>query len=187
MTTYTHFADADGVIDAPAETIFDFLDDHANLSSHMSESSWMMFGSTMNIYMDEHRTRAVGSKFGFTGRVVGIPLSVDELVVWREPPHSKSWETIGEPLLWVIGRYKMGFDLTPRPAGTALRVFIKYLRPSAGLPWFLGVLFGGIYARWCTRQMVTDAQKHFAPLLTDQAADALKRPVGKIRVPSRSK
>jgi hypothetical protein len=89
-------------------------------------------------------------------------LSVDEVVASREPPVGKSWETIGEPRLWVIGRYRMGFELSPKPAGTTLRVFIEYLRPASGLPRLLGRFFGGTYARWCTRQMVTDAQKHFA-------------------------
>jgi hypothetical protein len=170
MTTYSHAADATGAIDVPAETIFEFLDDHSNLSSHMSESSWMMLGSTMDIYMDERRTRSVGSKFGFTGRILGIPLSVDEVVASREPPVGKSWETIGEPHLWVIGRYRMGFELTPNPAGTTLRVFIQYLRPASGLPRLLGRFFGGTYARWCTRQMVSDAQKHFARALPHKEA-----------------
>lgn len=162
MTTYSHSADAVGTIDAPAENVFTFLDDHSNLSSHMSKSSWMMLGSTMHIYMDEHRTRSVGSRFGFTGSIFGIPLSVDEAVRLRKPPIRKIWETVREPNLWVIGSYRMGFELTPRPAGTALRASIEYLRPAAGPPRFLGLLFGGAYARWCTRQMVTDAQRHFA-------------------------
>jgi hypothetical protein len=172
MTAYSHAADATGAIDAPAETVFEFLDDQSNLSSHMSESSWMMLGSTLDIHMDERRTRSVGSKFGFTGRILGIPLSVDETVTSREPPLSKTWETIGEPNLWVIGRYKMGFELSPRPAGTMLRVFIEYLRPWSGLPRLLGLFFGGTYARWCTRQMVTDAQKHFARRVLDQTDTA---------------
>jgi hypothetical protein len=45
MTASSHAADATGAIDAPAETVFEFLDDQSNLSSHMSESSWMMLGS----------------------------------------------------------------------------------------------------------------------------------------------
>lgn len=176
MTTYTHFADAVGTIEVPADVVFDFLDDQANLSSHMSKSSWMMLGTTMHIYMDQLQTRAVGSKFGFTGRILGIPLSVDEVVTGREPLLRKVWETVGEPNLWVIGRYRMGFELTPRPAGATLRVFIEYLRPAVGLSRFLGLLFAGTYARWCTRQMVTDAQKHFAQSSPDRETVAHHRP-----------
>ncbi len=184
MTTYRHSADAVGTIDAAAETAFAFLDDHSNVSSHMSKSSWMMLGSTMHIYMDEFGTRSVGSRFGFTGRILGIPLSVDEVVSLREPPIRKIWETVREPHLWVIGSYRMGFELTPRPDGTALRVSIEYLLPAAGLPRLLGRLFGGAYARWCTRQMVTDAQKHFARLrggAADRARTAGAHPLERSR------
>ena len=162
MGPYTYFADAVGKIAAPPETIFDFLDDQSNLASHMSKSSWMTLGTTMEIYMGDKRTREIGSKFGFTGRILGIPLSVDEVVTDREPPLRKSWQTTSEPTLWVIGQYKMGLELTPQADGSQLRVFIEYARPSTGVPRVLGLLFGKIYARWCTGQMVSDAQKHFA-------------------------
>ena len=161
MSPYPSFADAVGDIAAPPEAIFDFLDDQSNLSSHMGKSSWMMLETTMDIYMDDKRTRSIGSKFGFTGRILGVPLSVDEVVTTREPPLRKSWQTTSEPRLWVIGQYKMGLELSPQPVGAQLRVFIEYAAPKAGIPRVLGLLFGKMYARWCTRQMVTDAQKHF--------------------------
>jgi len=28
-----------------------------------------------------------------------------------DPPRSKVWGTVGEPALWVIGRYRMGFRI----------------------------------------------------------------------------
>ena len=89
---------------------------------------------------------------------------MDEVVTNREPPLRKSWQTTSEPKLWVIGQYKMGLELTPQADGSQLRVFIEYARPRAGIPSVLGLLFGKVYARWCTGQMVTDAQKHFAVL-----------------------
>ncbi|CAN7378904.1 SRPBCC family protein [Pararhizobium sp. LjRoot235] len=161
MSLYPHSADSIGSVAAPVETVFEFLDDHSNLSRHMGKSSWMMLGTSMDIYMDSRRTRAVGSRFGFRGRILGIPLWVDEVVTIRDPPIRKIWEAIGELHLWVIGRYKMGFELTAEPGGTTLRVFIEYERPVDGFPRLMGILLGGTYARWCTRQMVTDAQKHF--------------------------
>jgi len=41
------------------------------------------------------------------GRMLGIPLYVEGKVVQREPPNLKALETIGEPHLLVIGRYRM--------------------------------------------------------------------------------
>jgi hypothetical protein len=61
----------------------------------------------------------------------------------------------------VIGRYRMGYEITPRGEASLLRVFIDYGLPDS-LParWF-GRMFGGLYARWCTRRMADDAAKHF--------------------------
>ena len=69
---------------------------------------------------------------------------------------------MGAPRLLVIGPYRMGFEVTPRGSGALLRVFIDYAVPT---PWperWLGRLFGGYYAHWCTQSMVDDAVRHFA-------------------------
>lgn len=162
MTEYPDFAEARGTVDAPAMVVFDFLDDQANLSAHMSQSSGMMLGSTMDIRMEPDHTRRVGSKFGFTGSIFGIPLAVDEVVTGRVPPSEKTWETTEEPHLWVIGRYQMGFELAPEGQQSSLRVYIRYALPERGFERLLGRMLGRTYAKWCTRQMVSDAQKHFS-------------------------
>ena len=114
----------------------------------------------------------VGSKFGFKGAILGIPLAVDEVVTQREPPQRKVWDTLGEPKLWVVGRYRMGFEITPQNIAVRLRVFIEYALPRAGLPRVLGVLCGSIYARWCTKRMVSDAERHFRHVGTGPAMSA---------------
>jgi len=164
MSAFPRYADATTTISTPALRLFGFLDDHNNLSSHMREPSLMMLGSRMDAYLDRARTRAVGSRFGFKGAILGIPLWVDEIVTERELPRRKAWETTGEPGLWVIGRYRMGFEITPVSSGARLRVYIEYALPERGLPRLLGTLFGGMYAHWCTRRMVDDAKHHFAEL-----------------------
>lgn len=162
MGGYAKYTEASGVIGASPTAIYEFLDDQSNLSAHMRQSSGMMLGSSMDIHMEADHTRRVGSRFGFTGRVLGVPLGVEEVVTSREPPFSKTWETIREPRLWVIGRYMMGFELSPRgTAGTTLRVYIRYDLPVGRFTRLLGHMFGRFYAAWCTRQMVVDAQKHF--------------------------
>jgi hypothetical protein len=161
MTSYPFSAEARGIVEAPAEVVFAFLDDQENLSSHMSKPSGMMLGTTMKIVMEPDHTRRVGSRFGFTGSVLGVPLRVDEIVTSRVPPSSKTWETTAEPILWVIGQYGMGFELVPHGPRTELRVYIRYARPRGILGGILGWLFGPAYARWCTGVMVDDAAKHF--------------------------
>lgn len=69
---------------------------------------------------------------------------------------------MGSPKLLVIGHYRMGFELSPRGKDSLLRVFIEYALPVKAPARWLGRLFGGYYARWCTQWMVDDAVKHFS-------------------------
>ena len=116
----------------------------------------------MAISVDAGRFRSVGSRLRLSGRVFGIMLNVEEVIVDHQPPYRKSWETIGEPRLLVIGGYRMTFELASRGTNTAIRVSIEYGRPARGFPHVLGALFAVYYARWCTRCMVVDAIQHFA-------------------------
>lgn len=148
-------------IEAPAEAVFGYLDDPRNLSAHMEQPSWAMMGSRMEVHMDARGTRSVGSKFGFAGSFLGIPLSVEEIVTERDPPRAKAWATVGEPTLWVVGRYRMGFTIVPRSASSLLTVFIDYDLPEGPGTRALGWLLGEFYAGWCTRRMAAGAARHF--------------------------
>jgi uncharacterized membrane protein len=149
-------------ISAPAEQVFALVDDQRLLSSHMSQSSWKMGGGKMTIDLDANRGQAVGSKIRMAGSAFGIKLFVEEVVTERIVPREKIWETIDEPKLLVIGHYRMGFEITPDETRSRLRVFIDYALPAFGFSRWLGMLVGPFYARWCTRQIVSDAQRFFA-------------------------
>ena len=157
-------------IAAEPELVFDYLDNHANLSSHMSRRSWMMFGTRMDLFMDGGGVKTLGSRFGFSGKVFGLPLRVEQRVVERRPPFMKAWETVGNPRLWVIGPYRMGFEICPAAHGVRLTVFLDYDLPTAGMPWLLGQLFGRAYGRWCVARMVSDAAAHFGNVSQGRAA-----------------
>ena len=148
-------------VNAAAGDIFTLLDDHSRLSAHMTKPSWMMAGSVMTLEFDAAKGRAVGAFIRLTGRVLGIPLSVEEVVTERNPPFRKVWNTIGKPQLMVIGAYRMGYEITPRTQTSHLRVFIDYALPDGAISYWLGTLFGKFYARWCTQRMANDAATHF--------------------------
>jgi hypothetical protein len=148
-------------IDFAAETVFAHLDDHRHLGAHMSSSSWMMLGSKMDYEFDTHEARSVGSKFGFHGKILGIAMSANQVVAIRMPPRLKVWETIGVPNLWVIGRYRMGFEIVPEGRSCRLRVFIDYDLPDKAPAWLLGIIFANAYARWCTGRMAKDTASYF--------------------------
>jgi hypothetical protein len=149
------------VVHAPVHEVFDFVDDHARLSSHMTQRSWMMVGGSMSIETDAGRGRAVGSRLKLHGTVLGVRLSVEEIVTERTPPIRKFWETTGEPGLLVIGSYRMGIEIDDRAGASRMRVSIEYSLPQTLPSRWLGSLFGRRYASWCTGRMANDAFRHF--------------------------
>ena len=160
------------IIAAPADAVFAHLDDHNRLAGHMSKSSWMMAGSKVNLEFDAANGRAIGSHIHIRGRVLCIPIHVEEVVTEHEPPQRKVWEAIGTPKLLVIGAYTMGFAITPQGTSSLLRVFIDYDLPGPLLTRWLGRLLGDFYARWCSESMAKDSAAFFTP-------SALQKPQNK--------
>jgi len=148
-------------IAASPQDLFAFLDDHRRLAAHMEKPSLMMAGAAMTITTDRQQGQAVGSWIRLDGRVLGLALSVEEVVSEYQPPVLKTWETRGEPQLLVIGPYRMGFELAPGEGKTRLRVWIDYNLPSGWLGRWLGRLLGTVYADWCVTRMVRDPVNAF--------------------------
>jgi hypothetical protein len=67
----------------------------------------MMMGGRMTYAFDAAGGRAVGSVIKMGGSFLGIRLAVEEVVIERQPPHHKAWETVGQPRMIVISRYRM--------------------------------------------------------------------------------
>jgi hypothetical protein len=162
LSPLPHHDESSAWVSASPERVFAHIDDHERLSSHMSQPSWRMGGGHMETILDEHRGKTVGSHIRVNGLVFGLELSLDEVVIEREPPTRKVWGTVGSPRLLVIGSYRMGFELTLRGSGSHLRVFIDYALPHQWPERWLGRAFGGYYAHWCTQRMVNDAVRQFA-------------------------
>ena len=156
---YSFHEENTGFIRQVPEQVFATLDDHVRLAAHMTKRSWRTSWATTQIVTNPEEPRGVGAHIALRGRVLGFRLSVEEAVTRYEPPSLKEWETTEEPHLLVIGRYRMAFSTTSVGNGTQLRVTIDYNHPASGLTRLLGILFGRIYAKWCTSQMVSDAAK----------------------------
>jgi hypothetical protein len=157
---YPHRFETSVDVAASPAALFAELDDHERLSAHMMESSSMMAGSAMQFDFDDTKGRSIGSKIRMSGHVLGFDLDLEEVVTERVPPRRKVWETVGEPRLLVLGKYRMGFVIGERGGASRLTVFIEYDDPPA--PWELvGRLLGPIYARWCTESMAQGAKRQF--------------------------
>ena len=159
-----HRSEVEVAADAPS--LFAILDDHRRLAAHMEKRSMMMAGATMHVETDALKGQAVGSLIRVTGRVLGMSLSVDEVVTEHVRPLRKTWETRGEPRLLVIGAYRMGFTISAQGDRSRLAVFIDYQLPPRGLAHLLALIFGRVYAAWCTRRIATDAAAAFADIAT---------------------
>ena len=155
-----HYQSA-ATLNVPLEVAFAYLDDFKKLSAHMEKPSATMMGSKMTITLDALGGRVVGSKVRMDGQILGMHLSLEEVVIERQPPFRKAWQTVDAKLL-VIGQYRLGFALSASGDGSLLCVFIDYDLPHDGLGRWLGKLLGKAYARWCTERMANDAAAHFA-------------------------
>ena len=161
MKEYSRHYEQSASVNARPEVVFAYADDQRNFSSHMNQSSWMMGGGKMITETDESNGQKVGSHIKMSGNVFGVSLSLDEVIVEHEPPHSKAWETVGDVNLLVIDRYKLGFEITPQTEASKLRVYIDYDLPKSWKTRLLGKMIGGMYAKWCVRQMANGTQEHF--------------------------
>ena len=154
--------ESSGLANAPVEQVFAFLDYPQALAAHMGESSAMMLGSRMSINVDAGGGRVIGSKVRMQSRMLGIRLSLEEVITKRQLPAMKVWETIGTPKLLVIWHYRMGFGPTRNGASSLVRVYIDYSLPIKLPGSWLGHWLGAVYERWCARQIVMGAARHFA-------------------------
>jgi hypothetical protein len=148
-------------IAADAAAIFEYIDQPERLSAHMARRSWQLAGSSMTIHTDAAGGRAVGSRIRLAGRMLGIDLHVNGEVRQREPPHRKAWETIGEPRLLVIGRYRMTVSIEPRGDYCYVKIAIDYALPSMRETRWLAMALGRYYASWCVQQMASDLADRF--------------------------
>ncbi len=146
------------VIAVDPARLFAVLDDPARLGAHMGKPSAAMLGGSMTYALDAAGGQAVGSVIRMTGTVLGLRLSVSEIITERTPPLRKAWETIGEPRLLILSWYRMGFEVAPEGAGSRLTVSIDYLLPEGAMA-LVGRLIGPSYARWCVSRIVDDATR----------------------------
>lgn len=161
MTGFAHSDEVVVRVAAPPERVFAHLDDQTRLAAHMEKPSAMMLGGRMGYRFDDAKGRAVGSMIKMTGDVLGLHLSIEEIVTEREPPRFKAWETRGEPRLLIIGSYWMGFEIASSDTGSRLRIFIEYDWPRSLIGPVLVAACAALYARWCVKRMAIDARAHF--------------------------
>jgi hypothetical protein len=128
--------------------------------------------------MPMEKGRRLGSRVRLLGFFLGLNLEIDQRVIDRELARSKAWQTVGNPRMLIVARYRMGFSLSPLSNGCRLTAFIDYALPEKAIGRLLGALAGRVYARWCVRNLLQQALAHFGTVQVGLPAD-LRHPSGK--------
>lgn len=148
-------------VNATADELFNFADNHNNFASHMNQSSMMMGGGSMKTELDTQGGKAVGSHIKMYGSAFGINTFLDEVITIHEPPRHKEWQTVGDLKILVIGHYKLGFHIEPTAQGSKFTVYIDYDQPKSLGSKILYTFFSKMYANWCVMQMINGVKQHF--------------------------
>lgn len=146
------------IISGTFDSVFAFMDDIRNTGRHMTESSGAMAGSKLKIeWLSENKT-GLGTKYRWTGKVVGMKMDFTvEVSKWVEGKE-KVWGTVGDAKMIVIDWFEMYLVMTPQKDGTSKsKLSINYTKHK-GL-W--GFLLGKWYSKWCVKSMLKDTKKHF--------------------------
>lgn len=146
------------VIPATVQDVFDYVDDQAKYYSHVLGFTRLL-GGTMDLQADQGHGQAIDSHIRLTGKVLGASLSLEEKVTQREPPHSKSWETVGTPSFLIVGHYRYGVHVRPLGGGAVLDISFDFSPPTGSGP--VRLLLSRIYGRICAREMATSTRNHF--------------------------
>ncbi|QJB37246.1 SRPBCC family protein [Chitinophaga oryzae] len=146
--------------DAPTGKVFRCIDDLAVTGMHMNRSSVMMMGSKLHLQYLTEKKEGTGTKYRWTGKIMGIPLDFTvEVTKWIDGKE-KVWETIGQPKMIIFSWYRM--DLTISPVDdycTKAALSVTYEKPKGFINKILCILLADWYCRWCLKKMLGDAKK----------------------------
>lgn len=146
------------VYSVPAEKVFSYLDDLTVTGMHMTESSVMMMGSKLHLeYLTARRT-GLGSKYRWTGRMMGLKMDFTvEVTKWVEGVE-KVWETTGEAKMIIYSWYRMHLVVYPKGDVTQAELSITYEKPKGWFAKIISFLFADWYCNWCLKKMLSDSK-----------------------------
>jgi len=147
---------------APAQQVFKTIDDLGVTGMHMTESSGMMMGSKLNLEFLTTNKTGLGSRYRWTGKMMGLMMDFTvEVTKWVNGVE-KVWETIGETKLIIYSWYRMKLLLSESNGNTEAELSIAYEKPKGFINKILCFLLAGWYCRWCLKKMLGDAKKAIA-------------------------
>jgi len=144
---------------APAEKVFSYLDDLGVTGMHMTQSSAMMMGSKLHLgFLTDHHT-GMGSKYRWTGTMMGMKMDFTvEVTKWIKDIE-KTWETIGEAKMIIYSWYRMHLLVNAKETITKAELSISYERPKGFFYKIISFLFADWYCNWCLKNMLSDSKR----------------------------
>ncbi len=143
---------------APAEKVFSCIDDLGVTGMHMTKPSAMMMGSKLHLDFLTKQHTGLGSKYQWTGTMMGMEMDFTvEVTKWVEGVE-KVWETVGEAKMIIYSWYRMHLLVYPKENMSQAELSISYEKPKG---WFAGIisfLFADWYCNWCLKKMLGDAK-----------------------------
>ncbi|HEU5292480.1 MAG TPA: hypothetical protein VFU05_17655 [Cyclobacteriaceae bacterium] len=144
---------------ASADHVFKTIDDLGVTGMHMTESSIMMMGSKLNLEFLTANKTGPGSRYRWTGKMMGLMMDFTvEVTKWING-REKVWETIGNTKLIIYSWYSMRLLVEDVVGRTEAKLSISYEKPKGLFNRILCFLFADWYCRWCLKQMLGDARK----------------------------
>jgi len=144
---------------ADPEKVFEHLDDLGVTGMHMTKSSAMMMGSKLHLeFLTEYHT-GLGSKYRWTGKMMGIDMDFTvEVTKWIRSVE-KVWETIGKAKMIIYSWYRMRLLLSQENDNTIAELSITYEKPTGWFARLISFLVADWYCRWCLKNMLDDTRK----------------------------
>jgi len=150
-------------INASLEKVFETLDDLGVTGMHMTQSSAMMMGSKLHLQYLTENQKGLGSKYRWTGKMMGMNMDFTvEVTKWIKGIE-KVWETIGEAKMIIYSWYRMNLSLSKVDDKTLAELSITYKKPKAPFLKFISFLFADWYCKWCLKNMLSDTKKILEP------------------------
>jgi hypothetical protein len=150
-------------INATPDKVFAMIDDLSVTGMHMTKSSAMMMGSKLNLeYLTTNHT-GPGSKYRWTGTIMGMNMDFTVKVTKWIKGVEKVWETIGEAKMIIYSWYRMNLLVSKQGNRSLVELSITYTKPKSWFAKIISFLVADWYCRWCLNNMLTDTKKVLEP------------------------
>lgn len=142
-----------------ARQVFKTIDDLGVTGMHMTKSSMMMMGSKLGLEFLTPNKTGLGSRYRWTGRMMGLTMDFTvEVTKWINGVE-KVWETVGETKIIIYSWYRMTLLVNQLNGKTEAELSISYEKPKGFFNKILSFFLADWYCRWCLKKMLGGAKK----------------------------